>query len=141
MQLVKLKTYCLTYLLKFAILFMTRLVGRLTFSNYSDGAYNCPKDSGQFEDLKQCDKYYDCIDGIPREKYCPDGLVFDPLNRKINKCDHVFNVDCGDRNELRKKPHFLLITITVEFLTTSSIRPCLWPRLSFSFQTCSCSCN
>ncbi|XP_058791440.1 protein obstructor-E-like [Phymastichus coffea] len=65
------------------------------------GAFNCPKDDGQYEDAKQCDKYYECIDGLPIEKYCPDGLVFDPLNRKVNKCDHVFNVDCGDRLELQ----------------------------------------
>jgi len=68
----------------------------------TDAAYNCPAKDGQYEDNKQCDKYYDCIDGIATEKFCPDGLVFDPLNRKVNKCDHVFNVDCGDRLELRK---------------------------------------
>lgn len=80
----------------------------------SDGAYNCPKDDGQFEDSRQCDKFYECVDGVAKEKYCPDGLVFDPLNRKINKCDHVFNVDCGDRLELRKtlfnrKKYYLLL--------------------------------
>ena len=68
----------------------------------TDGAFNCPSKDGQYEDSKQCDKYYECIDGIATEKLCPDGLVFDPLNRKVNKCDHVFNVDCGDRLELRK---------------------------------------
>jgi len=68
----------------------------------ADAAYNCPVKDGQYEDNKQCDKYYECNDGIPVEKLCPDGLVFDPLNRKVNKCDHVFNVDCGDRLELRK---------------------------------------
>lgn len=70
--------------------------------NVADAAYNCPNKDGQYEDSRQCDKYYECIDGIAREKLCPDGLVFDPLNRKVNKCDHVFNVDCGDRLELRK---------------------------------------
>lgn len=73
-----------------------------------DGAFNCPSKDGQYEDPKQCDKYYECIDGVATEKLCPDGLVFDPLNRKVNKCDHVFNVDCGDRLELRK-----IITITL----------------------------
>lgn len=65
-------------------------------------AFQCPKPNGQFEDDVQCDKYYECEDGVAKAKLCPDGLVFDPLNRKINKCDQPFNVDCGDRVELRK---------------------------------------
>lgn len=50
----------------------------------------------------QCDKFYECKDGVATEKLCPDGLVFDPLNRKVNKCDQPFSVDCGERTELRK---------------------------------------
>lgn len=53
----------------------------------------------------QCDKFYECKDGVATEKLCPDGLVFDPLNRKINKCDQPFSVDCGERTELREYPH------------------------------------
>jgi hypothetical protein len=68
----------------------------------SGGAFNCPQKFGQFEDPKQCDKYFECDDGVATEKLCPDGLMFDPLNRKINKCDQPFNVDCGDRIELRE---------------------------------------
>lgn len=48
--------------------------------------------------------FYQCTDGVARTKLCPDGLVFDPTIRKINKCDQPFNVDCGDRTELRKLP-------------------------------------
>lgn len=55
----------------------------------------------------QCDKYYECRDGIARERLCPDGLVFDPSLRKVNKCDQPFNVDCGDRTELRKFENFV----------------------------------
>ncbi|KAF7381495.1 hypothetical protein HZH66_013889 [Vespula vulgaris] len=73
----------------------------LAVAAVAHGAFNCPNKDGQYEDVKQCDKYYDCLDGVPTEKLCPDGLVFDPLNRKVNKCDHVFNVDCGDRLELQ----------------------------------------
>ena len=29
-------------------------------------------------------------------------LVFDPFSRKREPCDHYFNVDCGDRLELRE---------------------------------------
>ena len=33
---------------------------------------------------------------------CDDGLVFDPSKRSNHKCDHMHNVDCEDRTELRK---------------------------------------
>jgi len=61
----------------------------------------CPEKNGYFEDTRQCDKYYDCYDGIPEERLCPDGLVFDPYSRKREPCDHFFNVDCGDRLDLQ----------------------------------------
>lgn len=69
----------------------------------SPGAqFKCPAKDGQYEDDRQCDKFYECSDGVATTKLCPDGLVFDPTIRKINKCDQPFNVDCGDRTELRK---------------------------------------
>lgn len=71
----------------------------------------CPNDKyGQYKDNVQCDKYYECVDGVSTEKICPDGLVFDESIRLKNKCDQPFNVDCEDRIELRKhNVHFLLI--------------------------------
>lgn len=74
--------------------------------------FQCPNDkSGQYKDAKQCDKYYECDDGIATERLCPDGLVFDETIRLRNKCDQPFNVDCEDRTELRK---FSDRTITIE---------------------------
>lgn len=65
--------------------------------------FQCPNDkSGQYKDAVQCDKYYECDDGVATERLCPDGLVFDETIRLKNKCDQPFNVDCGDRTELRK---------------------------------------
>ncbi|XP_053678905.1 protein obstructor-E-like [Anopheles nili] len=64
-------------------------------------SFKCPVKDGQYEDPLQCDKFYECIDGRATERLCPDGLVFDPTIRKINKCDQPFNVDCGDRVELQ----------------------------------------
>jgi hypothetical protein len=65
--------------------------------------FTCPNNKNvQYEDEVQCDKYYDCQDGVAKEKLCADGLVFDPTIRRINKCDQPFNVDCGDRTELRE---------------------------------------
>lgn len=72
------------------------------FSVVPDAQFKCPPKDGQYEDPVQCDKFYDCQDGIAVEKLCPDGLVFDPTIRKINKCDQPFNADCGDRTQLRK---------------------------------------
>ncbi|XP_309183.3 protein obstructor-E [Anopheles gambiae] len=63
--------------------------------------FTCPKPDGQFEDPYQCDKYYECNDGRVKEQLCPDGLVFNPASKLVNKCDQVFNVDCGDRKELQ----------------------------------------
>ena len=64
--------------------------------------YKCPKPDGLFPDASFCDKYYDCFDDIAEVRQCPDGLVFDPLSRKREPCDHYFNVDCEDRLQLRK---------------------------------------
>ncbi len=68
----------------------------------SSASFICPERDGTFEDSKQCDKYWECYDGVAEERLCPDGLVFDPFSRKALPCDHYFNVDCGDRLELRK---------------------------------------
>lgn len=79
--------------------------------------FDCPKPDGQFQDERQCDKYYVCDDGVAKAKLCPDGLVFDPLNRKINKCDQPFNVDCEDRTELRKDLCELFLSLSLGVLT------------------------
>jgi len=70
-------------------------------STFAAEEFKCPKPNGQFEDDIQCDKYWECSDGVAKAKLCPDGLVFDQLIRKVNKCDPPFNVDCGDRTELQ----------------------------------------
>lgn len=82
---------------------MSRNSKRTFYIGFLAGAQNfkCPPKDGQYEDPVQCDMYYECVDGQAVQKLCPDGLVFDPTIRKINKCDQPFNVDCGDRTELR----------------------------------------
>ena len=64
--------------------------------------FECPDKDGQYEDEEQCDKYYVCDDGVATEMLCKDGLVFDPLKKSEHKCDHMANVECGDRTLLRK---------------------------------------
>ncbi|XP_022225336.1 protein obstructor-E [Drosophila obscura] len=68
----------------------------------SGAGFECPKPNGQFADEIQCDKFHVCEDNVPKARLCPDGLVFDPQNRKFNKCDQPFNVDCEDRTELQE---------------------------------------
>ncbi|GAB0095995.1 protein obstructor-E-like [Sergentomyia squamirostris] len=82
---------------KFIVLAVTALIA----SGASAQNFKCPPKDGQYEDSVQCDKFYECSDGHAVTKLCPDGLVFDPTIRKINKCDQPFNVDCGDRTELQ----------------------------------------
>jgi hypothetical protein len=78
----------------------SNVITNLSFLGQS--TFRCPEKDGFFEDTIQCDKYYDCFDGIAEDRLCEDGLVFDPFSRKREPCDHYFNVDCGDRLELRK---------------------------------------
>ncbi|XP_055683829.1 protein obstructor-E [Lutzomyia longipalpis] len=78
------------------VLAITALIASASAQNFK-----CPPKDGQYEDPVQCDKFYECTDGQAVMKLCPDGLVFDPTIRKINKCDQPFNVDCGDRTELQ----------------------------------------
>lgn len=62
----------------------------------------CPSKNGQYPDVEQCDKYWECSDGKAIEKLCPDGLVYDPTKtRSIHKCDYPFSVDCGGRKSLQ----------------------------------------
>lgn len=42
--------------------------------------------------------------------------MFDPTIRKINKCDQPFNVDCGDRVELRE--YRFCVCIHIDLITT-----------------------
>ena len=64
--------------------------------------FRCPEDNGFFPDPEQCDLYYECIDNIPEAKLCPDGLLFEDGNPNQEKCDYPFNVECGDREYVRK---------------------------------------
>ena len=89
----------------------------LSFFILAQSNFKCPKPDGLFPDVSFCDKYYDCFDGVAEVRTCPDGLVFDPLSRKREPCDHYFNVDCEDRLQLRK-----YIFIPLQYINTLVIR-------------------
>ncbi|CAL4119732.1 unnamed protein product [Meganyctiphanes norvegica] len=61
----------------------------------------CPLADGYFPDPFQCDKYYECVDGVPTEKVCPDGQAFKDDNHKREFCEYTFNVECGLRTEFQ----------------------------------------
>lgn len=51
---------------------------------------------------------------------CSDGLVFNVNLTRAGKCDQLFNVDCGNRTELRKfrlKPHCCSYNLTFRLET------------------------
>jgi len=83
---------------------MLRLVASLVLSVVlANAQFICPNTGdGLYADSQQCDKYYDCYDGIPEERLCPDGLVFEPKSRQDEPCDHYFNVDCQKRLQLQE---------------------------------------
>jgi len=63
---------------------------------------DCPVPNGYFADSLQCDKYYECIDNVLTEKLCPDGMAFNDINHRVEKCDFTYQIDCTNRPELRE---------------------------------------
>lgn len=93
-------TRCVNIEAMFAVVCLNKFL----FNNFNPAAQNfeCPSNKGFFPDSVQCDKYYECQEGIAKERICPDGLVFDENIKRVGKCDQPFNVEFGDRIELRK---------------------------------------
>ncbi|SPP85617.1 protein obstructor-E [Drosophila guanche] len=61
----------------------------------------CPEANGFYPDSKQCDKYYACLDGVPTERLCADGMVFNDYTPIEEKCDLPYNIDCSKRSKLQ----------------------------------------
>ncbi|XP_063840607.1 protein obstructor-E-like [Scylla paramamosain] len=61
---------------------------------------SCPPEGVQyFPDNEQCDKYYECKNGIGSEQLCPDGLLFnDKITDGRYPCFYRPEVDCGSRS-------------------------------------------
>ncbi|XP_076632434.1 protein obstructor-E [Colletes latitarsis] len=58
---------------------------------------SCPEKNGRFPVPSHCDAYIECIDGIPEEKFCPEGLLFNPEARFNYPCGYPIDVDCTGR--------------------------------------------
>ena len=65
---------------------------------------SCPPEGVQyFPDNEQCDKYYECRNGVGSEKLCPDGLLFnDQITDGRYPCFYPPEVDCGSRSRTRE---------------------------------------
>lgn len=64
---------------------------------------SCPERNGRFAVPGQCDAYIECIDGIPEEKLCPEGLLFNPDARFNYPCGYPIDIDCEGRQN-RQSP-------------------------------------
>ncbi|XP_018021775.1 protein obstructor-E [Hyalella azteca] len=63
----------------------------------------CPESEGVYEDATFCDAYWVCKNGAATEKFCEDGLVFDPKKAgHADPCDTPHVVHCGTRQELQE---------------------------------------
>lgn len=85
--------------------FVSSVLVGAALANAQLSNFICPNTGdGYYEDPQQCDKYYDCVDGIAEARLCPDGFVFDPFSRKVEPCDHYFTIDCGPNRLKLQEP-------------------------------------
>ncbi|XP_018570214.1 protein obstructor-E-like [Anoplophora glabripennis] len=59
----------------------------------------CQEKNGRYP-TRTCDGYIECVDGIPEEKLCPDGLLFNPAAGVFAfPCQYPIDVDCTGREQ------------------------------------------
>lgn len=64
---------------------------------------SCPERNGRFPLTGECDGYIECVDGIPEQKLCPDGLLFNSRAPFLSyPCQYPAEVDCEGRSLIRK---------------------------------------
>ncbi|XP_037081997.1 protein obstructor-E-like [Pollicipes pollicipes] len=61
--------------------------------------FNCLEPNGTYAHDNQCDKYYQCIDGVAQERTCQDGLLFHP--ERPYPCVYPQEVDCLARSGIQ----------------------------------------
>ncbi|CAH1168259.1 unnamed protein product [Phyllotreta striolata] len=61
----------------------------------------CPDRNGRYP-TDTCDGYIECNDGVPEEKTCPDGLLFNPKAGVFAfPCQYPIDVDCTGREQVQ----------------------------------------
>lgn len=73
----------------------------MNFYGKQQTSLSCPERNGRFPISSQCDAYIECIDGIPEEKLCPEGLLFSPEARFNYPCGYPIDVNCEGRPNRR----------------------------------------
>ncbi|XP_046669914.1 protein obstructor-E-like [Homalodisca vitripennis] len=64
------------------------------------GPGGCPERNGRFPVSTQCDAYIECVDGVPEQKLCPDGLLFNAKSAFFAyPCQYPPEVDCEGRSQ------------------------------------------
>lgn len=62
----------------------------------------CEESNGRYTVAGQCDAYVECQRGVPEEKLCPDGLLFnDKVELFTYPCQYPVDVDCSTRAKLQ----------------------------------------
>lgn len=62
----------------------------------------CSDRNGRYPVADQCDKYIECRDGVPEEKYCDDGLLFNANASLFTfPCQYPIDVKCESRARLQ----------------------------------------
>ncbi|KAG8039693.1 hypothetical protein G9C98_000422 [Cotesia typhae] len=61
----------------------------------------CPERTGRFPVPNQCDAYIECIDGEGEQKFCPEGLLFNPDARFNYPCGYPIDITCEGRPNLQ----------------------------------------
>lgn len=75
----------------------------VTFSSIPVLGQSCPEKDGRYPS-STCDGYIECKDGIPEEKLCPDGLLFNPASGpQAFPCQYPIDVDCSGREQTRNE--------------------------------------
>ncbi|XP_030758203.1 protein obstructor-E-like [Sitophilus oryzae] len=61
----------------------------------------CPQPNGTFP-TGTCDGYIKCVNGVPEEKLCPDGLLFNAASGpQAYPCQYPLDVDCTGREQIQ----------------------------------------
>lgn len=62
----------------------------------------CLDRNGRYPVADQCDKYIECKNGVPEEKYCDDGLLFNANASLFTfPCQYPIDVKCESRARLQ----------------------------------------
>lgn len=63
---------------------------------------SCQEANGRYAVSDQCDKYVQCNDGVPEEKLCSDGLMYNDRSEIYTyPCQYPIDVDCTSRARLQ----------------------------------------